>query len=139
MDSTSASSEAIRLVGLLVAALAVELFVLSPVMFWLLATSVQWPLVLQLLVIAIPRFLAMAILVSIIGRFRRQWPIAVFTVAYVGMLLVRFDRTEAFVDWGDTIGAARAILPYLGGLLGAVLGLWLARSAVVSNSTTLRA
>ena len=135
MDSASTRNEAIRLLGLLIAAALLEALVISGAMFRLLVASAQWSPPPQLLVLALPRFVVMAVLVGALGRFRKLWSLLVFLVAYAGLLLVRFDQTEAFVDWENTLGASRATLPYLGGLIGAMLGLWLGRRAVISRAT----
>lgn len=131
MDSASTRNEIIRFLGLLIATAVLEIFVLSGTMFRLLKISALWPLLPQLLVLAMPRFVVMALLVAALGHFRKRLSFLVFLVAYTVLLLVRFDQAEVLVDWGSTIGASRATLPYIAGLIGAVLGIWLGRKAAV--------
>ena len=135
MDCTSTRGESIRLLGLIVIVVLLEYFVVSGAEFRLLMLSAPWPPLPQLLVLALPRFVAMAVVVGALGQFRKLWSLSVFLVAYAALLSVRFDQTELFVDWGDALGTSRATLPYLGGLIGAILGLWLGPRMAVSRGT----
>lgn len=135
MTSINVRGEIVRVLGLLVAIVVLEVLVLSEIMFRLLAAVTQWPVFPQLLISVVPRLVAMAVLVGVLGRFRSRWAFLIFLVAYSGLLLVRFDQSEVFVDWGSTIGASRATLPYVGGLIGVVLGFWIGRVSAISRAT----
>ena len=133
MNSASERDDLVRALGLLIGAAVFEIFVLSETMFRLLKALAQWPLFPQLVILALPRFVVMALLVAVIGRFQKRSLFVVFLVTYAVLLLVRFDQAEVLVEWDSTIGAGRATLPYVSGLLGALLGFWLRRKSVISR------
>lgn len=132
MSFANAGNEILRLLVLAIAAVVLEIFVLSGMMFSLLKTSAQWSLPLQLLILALPRFAVMTLLVAVLGPFQQRLWSGVFLALYAVMLLIRFNQAEVFVDWSSTIGASRATLPYVAGLAGAIFGFWLRRRAAGS-------
>lgn len=132
MGFASLGNEKLRLLTLVIVSAAIELFVLSGSMFSLLKTSALWSPPLQLLALLLPRFVVMTLLVVALGPFRKGLRVG-FLALYALLLLVRFSRAEAYVDWGSTIGAGRATLPYVAGPVGAIFGFWLRRTGAGSG------
>jgi hypothetical protein len=138
----NAGNEKLRLLVLLIAAVILEVAVLSGAMFSLLGASAMWSPPAQLLALVVPRFLVMLLLVAALGPFRNRLWFGVFLALYAVLLLVRFKQAEAFVAWDSAIGASRATLPYVAGIVGAILGFWLrhrgadARNAMSEKSSS---
>jgi len=117
--------EMLNVLGLLFAVVMIEYFLLPSVSFWLAESTASWPLFASLPVSAIPRFVTMVLLTSVLGRFRRKSTLAIFLVLYIYLLFFRFTKAEEFVNWNSTITVTQVIVPYVAGLLGALLGFWL--------------
>jgi hypothetical protein len=132
MSFAKSGNEKLRLLLLVMAAIVVEIFVLSGAMFSLLKTSAQWSLPLHLSVLVLPRFAVMTLLVAVMGPFQTRLWFGVFLALYAILLLVRFNQAEVIVEWTSAVGASRATLPYLAGFAGAICGFWLRRRAVGS-------
>jgi hypothetical protein len=111
--------------GLLFAVALVENLLLPGVLIWLPVATASWPPFASLLALAMPRFVTMVLLTSVLGRFREKLSLAIFLVLYAGLLVFRFTRAEVFVNWSSTIAVSRATVPYVAGLLGSLLGFWL--------------
>ncbi len=125
MGFASTRNESARLLALVVAVAALEIFVLPRVMFGLLKTSAQWSSPLQVLALMMPRFATMTVLVAALGPVRRGLWFSGFCGVYAVLLLVRCNQSEVYVDWSSTTAAARATLPDVAGLVGALFGFWL--------------
>jgi hypothetical protein len=127
------NNEMTRLVLLLGITAVVELFVLPRFSTELLEQSSQWPMAAHLLAISAPRLVLTAILVALLGPFLRRSSIGVFVAVYGLLLFARFWQTEVYVDWENTVAATRAIVPYVAGLLGALVGFGARRRPMVGT------
>jgi hypothetical protein len=129
MGFTSMRNESTRLLVLAVAVAVLEIIVLPRAMFGLLKAAAQWSPPLQMLVLMLPRLVVVSVLAAALGPFRKALWFSGFLGLYAVWLLVRFNQTEVYVDWDSAIAVGRATLPYVAGLVGAVLGFWLRRGA----------
>lgn len=112
-----------RLLLLTAAAVAAELFLLPQIMFELVVVSSQWAVAMQLLILCLPRFGVMLALVGLFGPFRKGRWFGAFLAAYIMLLLLNFYQIEAYVNWSSGIAASQATLPYVAGVVGALLAL----------------
>ena len=129
MDFVSARTEVRRLMLLAAAALTIELVMMPELMFKLLTASREWSVLLQLLALLSPRFVVMLVLVLMCGPFRKTLWFSGFLVAYVALLVVQFFRAEVFVEWSSATAASGATLPYVAGVVGALLAFWIIRKS----------
>jgi hypothetical protein len=113
----------------------VEWQVLSPITFRLLAVSAEWPIVLHLFVLMLPRFLLMMLITIFASPFPGTLWVVAFIGTYVLVLLALFFRVETYVNWGNPVAVMRATLPYIAGFCGAALGVWLRRRPLALSSS----
>lgn len=122
MSFTSASNEKLRWVLLAIGAALLEWTLLGHAVFKLAVATAQWSEWAQVFAVAMPRLVAMALLVAVFGPYQKLRWFSLFMVVYAALLLVRFQQIEVFVAWSDAIAASRATLPYVGGIAGALFG-----------------
>lgn len=133
MTFAKPDNESIRLLLLAGIVAALELVVLPLFTSDLLMQSAQWPAGLHLLAISAPRLLLMAMLVAVLGPFRRRALFGAFVALYALLLFTRFKQREVYVNWEDLIAGGRATLPYLAGVVGIAIGFWVRRGRIVAT------
>jgi hypothetical protein len=106
--------------------IAIELFVAAPLVFTATERYAAAPFPFAVAMTALPRFvvgLGAGILVRLI---RDRVVSSVMLFGYCVLLFWAWHRYEAYVDWTSAHAVISATSPYLAGLLGIVIGLWLA-------------
>jgi hypothetical protein len=110
-----------------------DLFFLAAVVFRLRLDYTLEPAWIELPLLAAPRLVAglgsgivLALLRSCIGY-------AFALLAYGAFLHWSFGHYEAYVDWSDVRAIARAVVPYVVGLIGMSVGIFAGRAFFASS------